>query len=139
MIKIKLSDLVDAYQALKRIGACKIDALAAYKVSVLMVTTRTHLVAFDEAREKLLQELGKSADGGATFTIEPENLGAVNTQIKALRDEVVEIDAEPIPMSRFAGRELSPDDLATAHLFFAAAETDDTPAEAGAPSKPRRR
>ena len=135
MIKLKLSALIDAHQALKRIGACKIDALAAYKVSMLMVKAREPLAAYDEARNKMLAELGKSEDGGATFNIPPENVGPVNAQLKALQDSEVEIDAEPIPMSRFAGRELSPDDLAVAHVFFT---EDAAQAQEGPPARRRK-
>jgi hypothetical protein len=129
MIKIKLSALIEAFQALKRIGACKIDALAAYKVSLVITKAREPLVTYDETRQRLLTELGKSEDGGANFTVPPESVAKLNEQMKALLDAEVEIAIEPIPMSRFAGRELSPDDLALASAFFSD--------EAGAAERPR--
>lgn len=144
MVKATVQEVVDAFGAFTSIGAEKLSAKAAYRVSRLISKLKSEVRDFEETKRKLFLDAGgvneagditikgpdrcdgeSQADFDARVKQHAEVVNKLSDDINALLKEPVEIDYDPIPMTLFENEsdpaksaQLRPVDLANAGPFI---------------------
>lgn len=88
---MKLSSLLQIAPALSTMSQVKLPAKVGFRVAKAINMIRPTLEAYEQQRQKLLQELGSSEDG-QTFTFDAEAGKAFAEQMNALANEEVTLE-----------------------------------------------
>jgi hypothetical protein len=138
-MKVTIREIQEAYGAFERVLKEKLPAKAAWRCSRLLVKVKSELRKFEEFQRDLYLKAGGISQGAQVLIQRPakkkdetdeafaERVTAymktsheLTTTIKALLDEEISIDYEPIPLALFAleGIKLAPFDLAELGPFI---------------------
>ena len=136
MIEAKLSAVLAANTALKKVGSVKLPAKAAWRVGRLIDKLGALERKWQEMQMRLLREHGGTEEGAGVSMRPPvrekdeteETFSARQAdfakQIKALQeaanealDELEKIDYDPVPLSLFRDAEVEPNDMAALGAF----------------------
>jgi hypothetical protein len=128
-IEVKLSVAVSAYAAFTRIGKKELTPKGSYRVGRLISKLRTEAREWEEQQVKLLREHGGKDEEGSVVLRKPEreedesdeafsvrvvehgnNMKALDVAVKAIMEEMVKIDYDPIPLEMFETQEADPSD-----------------------------
>ena len=94
---MQLKQLLEIFPAVSALGSTKLSAKPGYRVAKIINLIKPDMVAYDEQRNKLLQELGTPVEGEpGRFSILGDNLKSFADQEKALLEEEVSIDLPKI-------------------------------------------
>ena len=144
MIKTTVREVVEAFSALSSIGAEKLPAKAAYRVSKLISKLKSEVKDFEETKRKLFLDAGGVSENGGITLKEPvrrddepqadfderekahkETINKLSADLDELLKEPTEIDYDAIPLSLFENEkdpeksaQLRPVDLANAGSFI---------------------
>lgn len=123
MIEVKLLDIVNAAEAVGRIGQAKLPAKAAWRISRLISKMLAEHRDYMKVRTEHFKRHGTTTDNGNTYSVAPEKMVELDAELDAVLSETVKLDYDPIPLSLFGNVELAPADMAAAEKFL----VDDTP------------
>lgn len=88
---MKLSQLINSQEGLKKLMETKLPVKVAYKVSKIISKCQPDLKIYEEQRINLVKELGEESDTDKdNWTVKPENLTKFTEEMNKLLD--VEVD-----------------------------------------------
>jgi len=138
MIKITVAELLEAAPVLQSLNQARLPARGAYRATRLMSALGTELKTASESRNKLFLEYGQErrrcVSCGEIFAVDvetcpkcqapkgpdeqslvrdvkPERMEAFLAELKPLLETVIEIAAEPLPLSSIEALEWTPAEM----------------------------
>lgn len=131
-VTIKLNELVNSLGTMgqpgpldKLLGA-KLPATLAFRLSMLAEETAVPVKHYNAQRTSLLEEFGKTSDGGKTYQLEGEGREKFEAAMAALGEEPVTLNVPALTVSDLGEREiLSPADFYALRWLFAAEEAEE--------------
>jgi len=112
MIKIRLSQLVDASAALSRLGAREPKAIVALHIKKVLRLSQIELADYDAVRKPLLAKYGILSVDGTHYDFEtPEKAAALNAEMRPVLDAEIELDVKPLLFAEIEGMSISGSDL----------------------------
>ena len=122
-MSLKLSQLVSAAPALLRLSAQPVKARIAFHLSKVMRLVEPELKAYDEARIKLLKELGKpKADHPEQYEFLDGNAEKFVMELNELLAQEVALEFKPLPFADIEQLEISASDVIALDWLIANAE-----------------
>ena len=126
MIKVKLSDVVNAIEGLNTIMSQEIKGSIAFRVSRLRREINKELETFDEQRSKLIEkyalrdENGQyvTMDDGNSIKLNPDTIKECDEEFNNLLNLEVEINADKLKMSDADAFNISPKQMNFLIPFF---------------------
>lgn len=126
MIKVKLSDVVNAIEGLNTIMSQEIKGSIAFRVSRLKREINKELETFDEQRSKLIEkyalrdENGQYVimDDGNSIKLNPDTIKECDEEFNNLLNLEVEINADKLKMSDADAFNISPKQMNFLIPFF---------------------
>lgn len=115
-MKLKLSEILNAFQALNRLAADKMPIKLAYRIQRNIRMIQPELDAFEAARIKLIHDKWgeKQADGPSK--VPPEKMADFMKEIDELKAEEVEVDIHPLKLDEAI--QITPGDMLALHWMF---------------------
>ena len=110
-MKLKLSQLVLSAPALQRLNAQPVKARIAFTLGKISRLIDPELKAYDEARVKLLKELGIVSDADPQRYELGDNAEKFVAELNDLLAQEVEIDFRPVPFADIEKVEISAADV----------------------------
>lgn len=113
-MKMTVQEVMNAYGALRNLGALKMPAKAAYRVARLMAKLRPEAATVEERRTAIIRELGAADDANGGFRIDgAEKVADFHKRMSEILAEEIDLPGvEPIPFDQFGEMDLSPQDIA---------------------------
>lgn len=87
---MKLNTIISSQDALLKLSNTKLPVKIAYSVSKMISKLQPELKIYEEARQKLVKELGEEDTEKQTTTVKPENFAKFQEEMTKLLD--VEVD-----------------------------------------------
>lgn len=92
-ITISIGEILDMREPLKTLMQRPLPARASFRLAQLGGFLNPHLLAFEEARMKLIRELGENIENTREYKVTEANMDAFNEQMATLRQEEVSVPA----------------------------------------------
>lgn len=86
---MKLSQLVNAFPAMRALGETKLPAKIGFRVAKALTLARSEITLYEASRTTLAQGLGTLSEDGSHFKFEGDNGVEFTAQHKALLDEEI--------------------------------------------------
>lgn len=112
-ITMTIAQLRDAVPALQEIGAMKLPAAAAYRISRALQTIEDHLATYRKTLDRLLTEHGADKSGDQAEFETPEKKAEFLAEAKQLDQEEIEIAIKRVAVDQITAP-------ISAHLFMQA-------------------
>lgn len=106
-MKVKLSDILNAKEALKLVEGRELPTKLSYWLSRLQVKIEKPLKAYEDSRMDLFKKFGDLDSEGTRYTVPPEKLDDFQKEILSLIEIEEEITFEPIKIEHFEGKEFT--------------------------------
>jgi hypothetical protein len=116
-MKIKLQEIVDGYQAIRRLGAEKMPVQLAYTIQRNMRLMLQEYTEWDKKRVDLIKLQYGVMDEKKNWSVPPEKQEAFNADLAELGNVELELDIHPIPIEQFATT-IAPNDLMVLAWMF---------------------
>jgi hypothetical protein len=87
---MKLSEVINLYNAFQKMSDCTLTACEGYDIGMVMNKLEPHVKAFEEQRNKLVISLGVEENG--TYTVAPENKEGFIKEIVELENKEVNLE-----------------------------------------------
>ena len=124
MIKVKISDLLNATETLQKLAQKDFKAKLAWTISKLLKQAETEIQSFNETRMTLVKKYGEKDENDELITDDKGNCKIVQECIDDFSNELdellnteVEINANKIQMSLLEDIEFTPADMAVLEPF----------------------
>lgn len=125
---MKLKTIIEITPALQALGATKLPAKIAYRVAKALNLVRPDVMAYEEQRIKLAEELGTLKPEKGVYLFADDNATAFDAQLKALLDEDVAITLPTITLNDLGDASIEPMHLAALDgIFIAEPATPEAP------------
>lgn len=115
---MKLSKLIEVFQAMQALSQTKLPAKVGYRVAKSINMIRPELEAYEQQRAKLAESLGKISDDGKQYLFDGQSGKDFQDQISAMLDEEVTLDLPSITPEDLGDAEIEPMHLAALDDFF---------------------
>ncbi len=112
-MKVKVHEMMAAYEALVRLSKKQLPARAAYWIVRLIAKMRSEYEAANGRRNDLIQKHGKhSPDAGGTYRVqEGESMAAFIADFEPIIQEEIELDCPQIKIEVFGDSVILPTDI----------------------------
>lgn len=124
MITIKLSDLVNSTETLRKLSQKDFKAKLAWTIARLLKSAESEIQSFNDTRMNLIKKYGEKDENGELVTddkgnckIPPEALNDFNVEFNELTNSEVEINANKIKMELLEDLDFTPSDMAVLEPF----------------------
>lgn len=118
-MKCKLSEMLNASEALKKVAAISLPAKTSYRLMRLAKKFDSEIKTFDAKRFELLKKYGEeTAEKKGYYQIKPENVEVFSKEMEGVVSEEVELDYEPITLDMFGEAKLSAIELLNLDAFI---------------------
>lgn len=107
-MKVKLQTVLDTQQALGQLSRISFPATVAYRLNKNLRLAQQEFSHFDEARIKILKELGTLNEAGTDYELSTENRKLFDDQIKALLDTEIDIAFMVVPIEMLGDAKIPP-------------------------------
>lgn len=125
MIKVLLSDIVNATETFNKIMQQSFKGSLAFKIARLARELEKEMKTFNDERQKIIQKYGEKDDNGelkinddGNVKFEAGKLNEINEEFNALLNNELEINAEPLPISKIDDFNLTPQEMLNIEKFF---------------------
>jgi hypothetical protein len=125
MIKIKLSDVVNATETFNKIMQQSFKGSLAFKIARLARELDKEMQTFNSERQKIIQKYGEKDENGELKIDENGNVKFENSKIQEINDEFnsllnteLEINADKLPMDSIDAFEITPQEMLGIEVFF---------------------
>lgn len=125
MIKIKMSDLLNATETLQKLSQKELKARLALQISRLLKEGEREIQNFNEVRTNLINKYGEKDENGELVTDENKNCKILNDQIEIFSKELnelvdmeIEINANKIKIADLENMDFTPADMAVLEPFM---------------------
>lgn len=95
-MKIKLKQIVESVDAIKRLVDCKVPVKTAYTLSKIVTHVNRELEAFEGIRKGIIIEYGDKTENEGEYTFTIENAEIVNKKMQDVLDVDVDFPFEKI-------------------------------------------
>ena len=112
---MKLQDIVNGVEALRKVADMPMPALQAYRLGVFIRKVAPYVEEFQSKRLSLAKMLGKAE--GDKFVIPPENGEAFTEQLRPLLDEDVPVEPPKLRIDALGGN-LTPSEMLSILWLF---------------------
>src|SRR5690606_21842484 len=109
-MRIKVEELVASLQPLKTLFNKEVPVGIGFHLSKTIKTIEDNIKFYDESRNNLIKKYGEELDDGS-FNMPIESKDDFQKEFRGLLDSEVEINAEPISISKLEGITMTPADL----------------------------
>jgi hypothetical protein len=116
-MKLKLNQIADSIEAIKRIGAEKMPIKTAWDIQRNTRLITPEFNAWDEKRAELIKNKYGAKDEKGNFLVTRNNMKVFQEEMKILGDCEVELDIQSILMDDFKA-DISPADLMALEWMF---------------------
>ena len=116
-MKLKLSQIVESFEAIKRVGNEKMPIKTAWNIQRNMRLIAPEFDAWEEKRAELIKNKYGAKDEKGNFLVTPNNMNVFREEMKTLGDVEIELDIQTIPMDDFKA-DISPADLMALEWMF---------------------
>lgn len=125
MINVKLSELLDSTETLKKLSQKDFKAKLAWSISRLLKAAEQEIQEFNDTRMNLINKYGEKGDDGQLVTddkgnchIIPENIQEFSNELNELINTEVEINANPIDIELLEDLEFTPTEMSQLEPFI---------------------
>ena len=125
MIKVKLSELLDSTETLKKLSQKDFKAKLAWSISRLLKAAEQEIQEFNDTRMNLINKYGEKGDDGQLVTddkgncrIVPESIQEFSNELNELINTEVEINANPIDIELLEDLEFTPAEMSQLEPFI---------------------
>lgn len=125
MIKIKLSDVVNATETFNKIMQQSFKGSLAFKIARLARELDKEMQTFNTERQKIIQKYGEKDENGELKIDENGNVKFENSKIQEINEEFnsllnteLEINADKLPMDSIDAFEITPQEMLSIETFF---------------------
>ena len=125
MIKVKLSELLNSTETLKKLSQKDFKAKLAWSISRLLKAAEQEIQEFNDTRMNLINKYGEKGDDGQLVTddkgncrIVPENIQEFSNELNELINTEVEINANPIDIELLEDLEFTPTEMTQLEPFI---------------------
>jgi hypothetical protein len=125
MIKVKLSELLNSTETLKKLSQKDFKAKLAWSISRLLKAAEQEIQEFNDTRMNLINKYGEKGDNGQLVTDEkgncriiPENIQEFSNELNELINTEVEINANPIDIELLEDLEFTPTEMTQLEPFI---------------------
>ena len=125
MIKIKLSDVVNATETFNKIMQQSFKGSLAFKIARLARELDKEMQTFNSERQKIIQKYGEKDENGELKVDENGNVKFENSKIQEINDDFnsllnteLEINADKLPMDNIDAFEITPQEMLNIEVFF---------------------
>ncbi len=128
MIKVKIADIINGTEVLRKLSQADFKAKTAWQIARLLKSTEAEIQGFQEAREALVNKYGEKNENGELVVDEkknykfmPENLEAFVAEFNDLVESEVEINANKLKIEQILEAEkadFSPSDMVALEPFI---------------------
>lgn len=115
-MKVKLSEIVNARQALQKMMTKELPIKTAYRLSKLVNAVNDELGNFEDQRKKLVEKYGEKK--GEEVVVPKDKAQDFQKDMQELLDVEVKIDFDPISLSDIGEISLSPVDITLLDSFI---------------------
>lgn len=125
MIKVKISDLLNGTDALKKLSETELKAKLAWQVGRLLKAADAEIQSFNEARLNLIKKYGEKDENGELITDENDNCKITQESISDFTNELnelveseIEINANKININSLGDKEFTPSEISQLEVFI---------------------
>ena len=125
MIKVKIADLINGTDALRKLSEKDFKAKTAWAIARLLKAAEVEIQSFNETRMELIKKYGEKDENGKLITDENNNCKILPASIEAFSNELnelimteVEINANKIDFATLENTELTPSDITILEPFI---------------------
>lgn len=125
MIKVKISDLLNGTDALKKLSETELKAKLAWQVGRLLKAADAEIQSFNEARLNLIKKYGEKDESGELITdekdnckIDQENINDFTSELNELVESEIEINANKISIDSLEDKEFTPSEMSQLEVFI---------------------
>ncbi len=125
MINVKLSELLDSTETLKKLSQKDFKAKLAWSISRLLKAAEQEIQEFNDTRMNLINKYGEKGDDGQLVTddkgncrIVPESIQEFSNELNELINTEVEINANPIDIELLEDLEFTPTEMSQLEPFI---------------------
>lgn len=125
MINVKLSELLDSTETLKKLSQKDFKAKLAWSISRLLKAAEQEIQEFNDTRMNLINKYGEKGDDGQLVTddkgncrIVPESIQEFSNELNELINTEVEINANPIDIELLEDLEFTPAEMSQLEPFI---------------------
>lgn len=118
MIKVKMSQLLDSTETLKKLSNMQLKARLAFQIGRVLKAADSEITNFNEARMNLIKKYGEKDENGDLKTDEKGNCTIPNESTEEFGHELndlieteVEINANPIKIADLENLDFTPSDM----------------------------
>ena len=123
MIKIKISDLLEGAEALKKLAGTELKAKLAWQVGRILKSADVEIQSFNDTRMNLIKKYGEKDENGELITDDKGNCKILNgldefsNELNELIAAEVEINANKISIDNLADKEFTPLEMSQLEPF----------------------
>jgi len=125
MIKIKLSDVVNATETFNKIMQQSFKGSLAFKIARLARELDKEMQTFNSERQKIIQKYGEKDENGelkidenGNVKFESSKIQEINDDFNSLLNTELEINADKLPMDSIDAFEITPQEMLGIEIFF---------------------
>lgn len=125
MIKVKVSQLLDSTETLKKLANMQLKARLAFQVGRVLKAADAEITNFNEARMNLIKKFGEKDENGELITddkgnckIPTESTDTFSDELNDLINTEVEINANPIHMEDLENLDFTPSEMVALESFI---------------------
>jgi len=125
MIKIKLSNVVNATETFNKIMQQSFKGSLAFKIARLARELDKEMQTFNEERQKIIQKYGNKDENGeliidenGNVKFDNANIEEINQEFNSLLETELEINADKLPMDSIDNFEITPQEMLNIEIFF---------------------
>ena len=124
MINVKISDLLNGTEALKKLAETQLKAKLAWQVGRILKAADTEIQSFNDTRMDLIKKYGEKDENGELITDEkgnckvmPDGIENFSNELNELINSEVEINANKISIDSLEDKEFTPAEMSQLEPF----------------------
>ena len=124
MINIKISDLLNGTEALKKLAETQLKAKLAWQVGRILKAADTEIQSFNDTRMDLIKKYGEKDENGELITDEkgnckvmPDGIENFSNELNELINSEIEINANKISIDSLEDKEFTPAEMSQLEPF----------------------
>ena len=124
MINVKISDLLNGTEALKKLAETQLKAKLAWQVGRILKAADTEIQSFNDTRMELIKKYGEKDENGELITDEkgnckvmPDGIENFSNELNELINSEVEINANKISIDSLEDKEFTPAEMSQLEPF----------------------
>lgn len=124
MINVKISDLLNGTEALKKLAETQLKAKLAWQVGRILKAADTEIQSFNDTRMDLIKKYGEKDENGELITDEkgnckvmPDGIENFSNELNELINSEIEINANKISIDSLEDKEFTPAEMSQLEPF----------------------